>query len=110
MLGNQVPGHHTCSCPDIMSPDLGLRLEANNVLEDPLSQGHYIPVLRGRFSLSSPQKEKSRSGRTTGATRVHMYSVKHIQAEMIFTHTADMLAEIVSGNVVSFRVFIALNS
>ena len=43
------------------------------------------------------QKEKSRSGRTTGAMRVHMYKVKHIHAEMIFTHTADMLAEIVSG-------------
>ena len=42
--------------------------------------------------------------------RVHMYKVKHIQAEMIFTHTADMLAEIVSGNVVSLRVFIKFQS
>ena len=32
--------------------------------------------------------------------RVHMYKVKHIHAEMIFTHTADMFAEIVSGNVI----------
>ena len=45
------------------------------------------------------QKEKSLSGRTMGATKVHMYRPKHIQEEMILTQTADMLAEIVSGNV-----------
>ena len=39
--------------------------------------------------------------------RVHMYKLKHIHAEMIFTHTADMFAEIVSGNVAPLRVFIA---
>ena len=33
-----------------------------------------------------------------------MYKEKHIQAEMIFTHTADMFAEIVSANVVLLRV------
>ena len=93
-----------------MSPNLGPKLEAENVLADPLSQGHHVPVLRGKFFLCSLQKEKSRSGRTTGAMRVHMYKVKHIQAEMIFTHTADMLAEIVSGNGVSLRVFVKFQS
>ena len=89
-----------------MSPDLGSRLEA----EDLLSQGHHAPVLCGKFFLCSLQKEKSRSGRTTGAMRVHMYKVKHIQAEMIFTHTADMLAEIVSGNGASLTFLIAFQS
>ena len=59
------------------------------------------------------QKEKSRSGRTTGAMRVHMYKVKHIHAEMIFTHTADIFAEIVSGNVIeslAAQFFLALDN
>ena len=81
-----------------MSPDPGPGHEAENV-----PGTSYPGSARQVFSPSSLQKEKSRSGRTTGATRVHMYKEKHIQAEMIFTHTADMFAEIVSGNVVLLR-------
>ena len=81
-----------------MSPDPGPGHEAENV-----PGTSYPSSARQVFSFSL-QKEKSRSGRTTGATRVHMYKEKHIQAEMIFTHTADMFAEIVSANVVLLRV------
>jgi hypothetical protein len=42
-----------------------------------------------------------------GATRVHMYRAKHIQDEMIFTHTADMLADMVSEkNAKIFRLLL----